>query len=373
MTRPVPFDASALTAPVDRAEVRAFTQQLRREKRIGSPIAGLIIVGVVAAIFLFIVAPTIASVMITVFTASTGQSTGIPLLIPVVFFIAAAGAVVAISRGVGGAGERRLRLDRFARANGMTWLPRLSAPALPGMIFGRGGSRMASDLVRGEKPRFVEIGNYTHTTGSGKNRRTHRWGYVAIRLDVPLPHIVLDATGNNGLFGSNLPMTFGRDQRLSLEGDFDQHFALYCPTGYERDALYLFTPDVMARFIDNAAALDVEIVDDWLFLYSRRDLSTLDPATWSWLFTTIAALLDKLAQWAQWRDERLPSAPTTGAVASGIPGATTEAMPLLTPPPAGVARQGRRLRGGFSWVILLVFGAVAIYWFVSIIGGLLLR
>ena len=31
----------------------------------------------------------------------------------------------------------------------------------------------------------------------------------------------------------------------------------------------------MARFIDHAAALDVEIVDDWLFLYGRR--AVLDP------------------------------------------------------------------------------------------------
>lgn len=40
------------------------------------------------------------------------------------------------------------------------------------------------------------------------------------------------------------------------------------------DALYLFTPDIMARFIDNAAQLDVEIVDDWLFLYLQRPVST---------------------------------------------------------------------------------------------------
>ncbi len=130
---------------------------------------------------------------------------------------------------------------------------------------------------------------------------------------------------------SNLPTTFSRDQRLSLEGDFDQHFALYCPTGYERDALYLFTPDVMARFIDNAAALDVEIVDDRLFLYARRELSTLDPAVWQWIFGTVDAIDEKLGQWARWRDERLPAA--RRPVASGVP--------LLTPPPVGsLARAG---------------------------------
>ena len=122
---------------------------------------------------------------------------------------------------------------------------------------------------------------------------------------MPLPHIVLDATSNNGLFGSNLPSTFARSQRLSLEGDFDRYFSMYCPEGYETDALYLFTPDIMARFIDNAAALDVEIVDDWLFLYTKRDAVTLDPASWAWMFGAVAATLDKLAQWERWRDDRL--------------------------------------------------------------------
>src|SRR5690606_23471582 len=118
----------------------------------------------------------------------------------------------------------------------------------------------------------VEFGNHSYTVKQGKSSVTHTWGYVAVKLDVPLPNIVLDAVGNNTLFGSNLPARFDRDQRLSLEGDFDQYFQLYCPEGYERDALYLFTPDIMARFIDNAAQLDAEIVDDWLFLYSKRKL-----------------------------------------------------------------------------------------------------
>src|SRR5690606_23027033 len=148
---------------------------------------------------------------------------------------------------------------------------------------------------------------------------------------VPLPNIVLDAVGNNTLFGSNLPARFDRDQRLSLEGDFDQYFQLYCPEGYERDALYLFTPDIMARFIDNAAQLDAEIVDDWLFLYSKRKLSTLDPATWAWLFSVVAALMTKFDQWARWRDERLLLEHPSSAAAAVAEGAGGHALPFAAP------------------------------------------
>jgi hypothetical protein len=288
-----PFDARPLIEPVDAAAARAFSQELRRTGRMpAANVVGIIVIAVVGIVFVSVLF-TMVGTIVAVAASSAGDGIGFLLLtaIPVVIVVAlVVGVVVVAVLTRRAASARMLRLDRFARANGMGYLPRLANPALPGMIFSLGSSRQASDLVRGDRPRFVEFANYRYTTGSGKNRSTHTWGYVAVKLDVPLPHIVLDATGNNGLFGSNLPATFDKDQRLSLEGDFDRFFSLYCPTGYETDALYLFTPDIMARFIDNAAALDVEIVDDWLFLYAKRDFSTLDPATWAWLFSVVGAV-----------------------------------------------------------------------------------
>lgn len=365
MTIPAQLDTAPLTEPVDKAAVRAFSAELRRRGALRGRTLSIVILTVVGLAFALVVVPVLFSLVVSIVTASSGDAIVIlPFLV-----IAALVAVVAVAivRGLGGAAVRRYRLDRFARANGMTWHPGYSNPPLPGMIFGIGNDRGTHDLMRREAPRFLEVANYSYETGSGKNKQTHRWGYAAVRLDTPLPHIVLDAVGNNGLFGgTNLPVSFGRGQRLSLEGDFDQHFALYCPEGYERDALYLFTPDVMARFIDNAAQLDVEIIDDWLFLYSRRDLATLDPATWRWIMSTVGALDDKLAQWARWRDERLPMAPTAGAVASGLPGAQTSPAQLLTPPPAGVAVAGRRLRRRFSWVGGVIFVGVIGWWILTI-------
>jgi hypothetical protein len=78
--------------------------------------------------------------------------------------------------------------------------------------------------------------------------------------------MVLDSRKNNFL-GSNLPDTFSRGQTLSLEGDFNNYFTLYAPKEYERDALYVFTPDVMAAVVDAGQAYDMEVVDDNLMLY----------------------------------------------------------------------------------------------------------
>ncbi|MDQ1082286.1 MULTISPECIES: hypothetical protein [Microbacterium] len=366
MTTPAQLDTAPLTGPVDKAAVRAFTAELRTRGALRGRTLSIVILSLVGLAFALVVVPIFLSIAVSFVAGDSGDPlVALPLIVVLAIVVIVA---VTILRGFGAAAVRRYRLDRFARANGMTWHPGYSDPPLPGMIFDIGRDRGTHDLMRRETPRFVEVANYSYETGSGKNKQTHRWGYAALRLDTPLPHIVLDAVGNNGLFGgSNLPVTFGRAQRLSLEGDFDQHFALYCPEGYERDALYLFTPDVMARFIDNAAQLDVEIIDDWLFLYSRRDLSTLDSATWQWVMSTIAALDDKLAQWARWRDERLTATPTGGAAASGLPQPST----LLTPPPAGVAAPGRRLRRGFSWVTVVVALAVGGWWLFSIVVDVL--
>lgn len=273
------FDARPLIEPADPASVRAYVRDLRASGRVpASNIASRAVFAVLAVVaVLFVFGSTVIGVVGGMMTASGGGFS--PFMIAPILVAVGVVAVLATAlvRMFGARkGERWWRLDRFARANAMTWYPSVPNPPLPGMVFGIGHGRVASDVVRGERPRFVEFGNYVYRTGSGKNESTHRWGYVAVKLSTPLPNIVLDAVGNNSLFGSNLPAALEGSQRLSLEGDFDRSFTLYCPSGYEADALYLFTPDIMARFVDHAAALDVEIVDDWLFLYAPREASTLD-------------------------------------------------------------------------------------------------
>lgn len=359
---PVTFDARPLSDPVDPVAVRAFDAELRARRSSGEQTRTVLGVVVLIVMMLVIIPVPVVLVML-------GLREGSPSLTLIPLAIIVAAIAIAVFLIIQWRTNRitRYRLSRFARANGMTYEGSIQDPPLPGMIFSLGSRRKSTDLVRGTHPRFVEFANYQYTVKRNKNSSTYSWGYVAVRLDVPLPNIVLDATGNNG-FGTNLPASFDTKQRLSLEGDFDEHFTLYCPEGYERDALYLFTPDIMARFIDHAGALDVEIVDDWMFLYTKRRVSTLDPATWAWLFGVVAALLTKFDQWARWRDERLAEsradAAGTGAPASAPTSPLPFAAPagMLTPPP-GVAPQGRRLRRATNWVSVVSVIAFAAFWF----------
>lgn len=363
------FDARALIEPVDAKAASAFAAEMKA-RRGSSPRASTVIAIVVAVIAVIIVVPMVFVLAVTLGTGRNSFISMLPMLL-----------IAIVVLGIGFAGWLALRrqrvmdyrLSRFAAANNMTYAGDIDDPPLPGMIFSLGRARRASQLVRGHSPRFVEFGNYQYTTGSGKNSTTHKWGYVAVKLDVPLPNIVLDALGNNALFGTNLPASFQKEQRLSLEGDFDKYFTLYCPAGYEQDALYLFTPDIMARFIDNAAQLDVEIVDDWLFLYTKRAASTLDPSTWAWLFGAVGALITKFDQWARWRDDRLLAEQgrtysQAQAVAGPGPSPAAPSLPfaapagMLTPPP-GVAQQGRRLKRSARWVPIVIVVIFAVGWF----------
>jgi len=179
------------------------------------------------------------------------------------------------------------RLTQLAAANGLRY-GHDEAVSHPGVIFGTGTDRVAERRLVTTAGRRVEIANYRYTVPAEDNEdpRVYGWGYVAITLDRRLPHLLLDAKANNhsvfGIKTSNLPIDLARDQRLSLGGEFDEKFTLYAPSEYGRDAFYVFTPDVMALFIDRLGTYDVEIVDDTMFVYgSRFDL--LNPRTYEWL------------------------------------------------------------------------------------------
>jgi hypothetical protein len=213
--------------------------------------------------------------------------------------------------------ERWMRLQEFGRDNGLTFSPHDDDPAYPGAIFGRGGSRAAIDHFRPVKGKFFDFGNYQYVVSNGKSSTTVTWGFLAMQLDRKLPHMLLDSLQNNSWAGLGFSSLFSRDQVLSLEGDFNRYFTLFCPKQYERDALYVFTPDLMALCIDEAAPFDIEIVDDWMFVYSTRPLKVDDPHVVARIFRIIATVGAKaLRQTDRYQDEKVAAPFVANVVAS---------------------------------------------------------
>ncbi len=348
-------DYSALLYPVPREQVDAFKA---RAKASGAPWAQVNVVQVVAVVFLGLVIGGIVLAFSGTFMGIALSSmedganpVGIAFTLFPALFIAAfiAGTALLIRSIIRGRNwEAWLRLDTFAKANGMTFSPSDANPQYPGAIFNLGDTRLVTNHLTSATDRFLDIGNYQYSTGSGKSRSTHNWGFMALHLDRKLPNMVLDSKANNGLFGgTNLPAYFDKKQILSLEGNFNEYFTLYCPREYERDALYVFTPDLMALLIDNAAPFDVEIVDDWMFVYSATPFPSTAPGVYQRLFQIVDTVGAKtLAQTDRYVDEKV-----------GDFGANF------------VAPQGQRLKRGFSvGAVIFIVVFLAIWGLPQLIG-----
>jgi len=309
MTRPI--DYSYLANPVTSGQVQGFKiwAQNRPEYASGS-ITAQVVAAIIGLAFLGIV--TFFAVIGSAAVIFTAVSQGYPiallgLVVPLIAIGVLGLAIWGLVRFAGSSKrwERWYRLEGFARSNKLKFSPLDADPQYPGAIFSSGGSRAAYDHLRAEEGRFVDYGNYRYVTSNGKSSTTHTWGFLALHLDRSLPHIVLDSLANNGIFGSSLS-TYDKNQVLSLEGDFDKYFTLYCPREYERDALYVFTPDLMALCIDNVAPFDVEIVDQWMFVYSARPFDMMQPAVHHRLLSIVDTVGAKtLRQTARYSDERI--------------------------------------------------------------------
>ncbi|KAM9865326.1 hypothetical protein ACIFOC_01857 [Leucobacter aridicollis] len=166
--------------------------------------------------------------------------------------------------------------------------------------------------------------------------------YLSLRLPRALPHLVIDARGNGSL-RSLLPGS----QRVSLEGDFDRYFTVYVPEGYERDALELLTPDVMACLIDHGRRWDIEVIDDTLQLASTRLRAASDRRETTALLYFAELIGEELGHQAK-----------------------TYSDPRASRPRMQVAPQGRRLRrrsGVWSGVLIGV-GVVFMFTYPFVLG-----
>ena len=257
-------------------------------------------------------------------------------------------------------------LPAFARANGFEYTPEAAPPALGTGLWEQVSSGTVRDRVSGSgweagritggsrsASRTEQRGGWTVTTSVSVStpERSIELGYLAITLPRQLPHMILDARSNDhGPFSSLLHRPQG-DQALSLEGDFDRHFRLYVPSGYERDALYVFTPDLMALCIDETGDLDIEIRDDRLIVTKPGGFDLHRINTWH-RFDRIRKTVGALAwdQTDRYVDDRAQS-PT---------------LVFAAPSENEVGPSGRRLRKRVPRVIWLVAGIFAA---VVIAGG----
>lgn len=161
-----------------------------------------------------------------------------------------------------GQGKAQARAQRLCAEGGFTYRALLIDPALSGLLFQRGKRIVlahVADALNGATA-------FLFGTIQAGPRGTRGAMLAVLRLPRPVPNIVLVSTSGGVLRKAGI--AFDETQRLGLEGHFDRTFTLYCPAHYQTDALYVFTPDVMARFLDTLGGCDVEFVDNRVVIYA---------------------------------------------------------------------------------------------------------
>lgn len=203
--------------------------------------------------------------------------------------------------------ERRLRLQQFSADNGFAYTEQLPNLRGPGFILDRGkdGENRLDNIISGTFQGLpFRFGNFFYRT----NNRTFTeasYGVIQVRLPRHLPHIVLDGKQNNVAGLTNLA-AIRHGQHFALEGDFQKYFNLYVPKGYERDALYFITPDLMQLLITYGAQYDIEIIDDTMLIYCKQPYRTENANAVRFIFEVIGVIGAKVERNTQrYADERV--------------------------------------------------------------------
>lgn len=241
-------------------------------------------------------------------------------------------------------------------ANGFTFAPTKRRSLRSLITEGRRPTLFYPRFTRGP----VEFGNLHRRHG-----RKDLWCYLSVKLAVPVPHLILNSHGAGDLAGQ-LPVWVARSQRLPLEGNFDSWFHAFAPKGYERDALFLLTPDVMAALVDNAREFHVELVDDRVIFFAPGARRFSNAATWRAMDALLQGALPPLVRAAvRYRDERVPGQNSSPTVASILATMQHPESPWIESPRV-VGAQGKRMRvldlrtgwwgtvGAIAWGISLV-------------------
>lgn len=173
---------------------------------------------------------------------------------------------------------RRVKVAAFAWRNGWAYADLLENTRRPGAPFARVARGQERAVVACDDERMpFELGVH-RSVARGQEGATIQRPFAFIELPLPssVPHIVL-ANRRRSIIPT---LGLGRGAaRMELEGEFATVFRLIVPEGYQQDALYIFTPDLMARVLDLGSGAEIELISDRLYVYLPGGTRFDRPAT----------------------------------------------------------------------------------------------
>ena len=156
-----------------------------------------------------------------------------------------------------------------AVARGYSYQSHIRGPRLRGLLFRTGDSVVATSLVsalQAATPFFAGSVNGRYEVENADPRSVSA-SFVAIPLARKVPNAVLLGKGVDILRSAGAALQ--PRHKLSADDHFDGPYVLHSHGGSEREALEIFTPEFIDLIHETTDGADVELIDTWMFVYSR--------------------------------------------------------------------------------------------------------
>lgn len=164
----------------------------------------------------------------------------------------------------------------FATANNFAFEEKGDPASLTGAFFLIGGQRSVTAVSSGTYGGYpFRLFNYEANMRpvryrSGKDSPNFvMFTTFELTFANRVPGLLFVSRKSNLFLGDEEIISSGK-QKLSLEGNFDQHFSVYCEPASQIIALQILTPDVMQTFIENEEEFNFEFIGDRVYIYATR-------------------------------------------------------------------------------------------------------
>lgn len=191
----------------------------------------------------------------------------------------------------------------FALQNNLIVEPNKMFPNFVSTIFSKGNNDPKANLIFKTVPESeypsIYFANWQYTSGSGKEKTTHRQGILVIDLNQNIPNMKLLPNINKTLGFINKI----NSNTLTLPAGVDNYFTGHNVTGTENDFYYIFAPDVLNEIINYAVGLEIHLENSKLIFLKNEHFDVYLEDTWKQLEALVQnvakQVLEQTTRWSK--------------------------------------------------------------------------
>lgn len=186
-----------------------------------------------------------------------------------------------------GAEERLMR--HVAKEKGYQYVPSVPTSSVGGVLFTMGTDGTLESVLIGHDDTRLYF--FRPVVGLGDNRQRITYTVHERTYPYTLPHMILSEHIPVTTFVDRASPRIEQGTELTLEGHFSQRFGLQVERHLEHEALQIFTPDIMHKFLDEKAEINFETFGHTIYMYQNRAIQTKEDMD---AFCNTAELVDRL-------------------------------------------------------------------------------